>query len=338
MNATTRVDSLVIGANGFIGSAMVRTLLDNGAGVRAMTRPGSTLPFAEDQVEHVTGSLDDPESLVAAAQGVRIIYNCAGMSADWGAEAAFHAANVDGVRHLLDALERSGAERLVHLSTTDVYGYPKIVGDESLEIKDVGLPYNASKVAGEREIRCAVAERDLPVTVFRPASVYGPGAKEWVVEIGKLLLGKQMLLLDGGRSAAGLVYVDNLTRAMMIAAETPLARGQSYNIRDLTCETWRDYVLSLAKAFPAGTWSYLNIPASLALAVGFGMEKVWGALGMSSRPLLTRHAVYLLSRDQCFSVERARKELGFESWVSFEEGMERTREWIQSATGQAALA
>jgi nucleoside-diphosphate-sugar epimerase len=338
MTIQNQVDALVIGATGFIGSAMVSNLLQARKSVRVMVRPSSSDYDSDSTVQVATGTLEDQASVQAAAEGAKVIYNCAGLSADWGAQEEFFSANVIGVRNLLAALEHSGAARLVHLSTSDVYGYPKHAGNEDQVLRDVGLPYNRSKVAGEQEIWQAVETRDLPVTVFRPASVYGPGAKDWVIEIGRLLLKKQMLLLNGGTSPAGLVYVDNLVRAMMTAAETPKARGRAYNIRDVGMQCWKDYVLALAQAFDSGDWGYMNLPSVVALALGWTMESVYGLVHISSRPLLTRHAVYLLSRDQAFSIDRARNELGFESWVSFEEGMARTRAWVRTPTGEAALA
>jgi len=333
-----QVGALVTGATGFIGGHLVKDLLREGYSVRVLLRSGHNAQRWRDLgVEVVKGSLEDRDSVLHAASGARVIYNCAGLSSDWAPYEDFYATNVVGVRNLLEAVAKCGVARLVHLSTSDVYGYPKKAGDETRPIKDVGLPYNRSKVQGEREIWQAVEQKSLPVTVFRPASVYGPGSKEWVVEIGRLMLQKQMVLLSGGRSGAGLVYVNNLTRAMITAARTAKAQGQAYNMRDISFETWKDFVDSLGQCFVKGSWKAMNIPAPLAYGLAGTMECVYAALRIKQRPLLTRHAVHLLSRDQCFVVNKARCDLGFESWVSFEEGMARTRAWLASEEGLAAL-
>jgi nucleoside-diphosphate-sugar epimerase len=333
-----KIDALVIGATGFIGNHLMHTLLDAGKTVRILVRPGKKHDELKKlPVEISYGCLEDKESILHAAQGVTIIYNCAGLSSDWAANKTFADANITGVENILNALEHSAAKRLIHISTSDVYGYPKVPCDENQEISDIGLPYNHSKVEGERVIWQAVKERHLPVTVFRPASVYGPSSMEWVIEISKLLLSKDMVLLNGGKSEAGLIYVENLTRLMMISATLPIAVGKCYNIRDSGSETWKDFVNELGKCFVKDKWGYYKLPSSLAYPVAYLMEFIYGALRIKSRPLLTRHAVHLLSRNQGFDISRAQQELGFESWISFEQGMQLTRNWLTSEEGKNCL-
>ncbi len=333
-----KIDALVTGATGFIGNHLLHSLLKAGKSVRVLVRPGKKCEsLAGLPIEIMYGNLEDKLSVIAAAKGVKTIFNCAGLSSDWAATQKFYDANIAGVKNILDALEVSGANRLVHLSTSDVYGYPKTACSEDYGIHNIGLPYNRSKVEGEEEIWKAVKTRNLPVTVFRPASVYGPRSMEWVAEIGKLMLKKDMVLLSGGHARAGLIYVENLARIMIIAAESPIATGKSYNIRDTGNHSWKDFVDGLGQCFVDGSWSYSNIPAPLAYAVGYCMETVYGVLGIKSRPLLTRHAVNLLSKDQGFDISRVQQDLGFQSWISFEQGMELTRVWMRSEEGRASL-
>jgi len=333
-----QVDALVIGATGFIGNHLMHTLIQAGKTVRVLVRKGKKSEMLSDlPVEVAYGSLENKDSVVKAASGVATIYNCAGLSSDWAATQDFFDANIVGVENVLIALEKSGANRLVHISTSDVYGYPKKPCDETREIKDVGLPYNRSKVEGEQIIWKAVKERNLPVTVFRPASVYGPRSMEWVVEISQLMLKKDMVLLSGGTSPAGLVYVENLTKLMMIAAEASVANGKSYNIRDTGIESWKDFIDGMGECFVDNSWSCSKIPASLAYGFSYCMELLYGVCRIKSRPLLTRHAVHLLSKDQSFDISRAQQDLGFKSWISFEEGMELTRKWMCSEEGKRCI-
>ena len=336
--SSNSVDALVTGATGFIGSHMVRTLLKEGKTVRVLVRSSSKVEALKNlAVEVVYGSLEDKGAICKAAEGVKTIFNCAGLSSDWAADQDFFDANIEGVKNVLDALEQSGAKRLVHISTSDVYGYPKNPCKEEYGLKNVGLPYNRSKVEGEEIIWQAVKQRNLPVTVFRPASVYGPRSMEWVVDISRLMLKKEMVLLSGGHSHAGLVYVENLTRVMMNASEIPIATGRAYNIRDTGCESWKDFIEGMGECFVDDSWSCMKIPAFAAYGVGYMAELVYGVFAIKSRPLLTRHAVHLLSRNQGFDIKRAQQELDFKSWVSFEEGMEITRDWMRSAEGQACI-
>lgn len=336
--ASKGCDVLVTGATGFVGGHLVRRLLAEKRQVRVLARPGNAAALAGLPLEIVEGALEDREAVNQAVRGARLIFNCAGLSSDWAAWSSFEAANVIGVRNLLEAVQTEGrAERLLHLSTSDVYGYPERAGDETSALRDVGLPYNRSKIAGETALWHAHQQSGVPVTVFRPVTIYGPGSKDWVIEIARLLLRKQMLLIDGGQAGAGLVYVDNLIAAMLAAVESPITLGQAYNIRDSGGETWRQYVDALAEGLGVPSRP-MNLSSTLALQLARASEAVYGGLRVKRRPLLTRHAVYILSRDQNYGFAKAQHDFGFGGGAPFEQGLGATLAWLQSPPGKAALA
>ncbi|MFD6286000.1 aminotransferase class I/II-fold pyridoxal phosphate-dependent enzyme [Streptomyces sp. NPDC060205] len=332
-------DVLVTGASGFIGGHLTRRLTEHGHHVRVLVREGSDRSaFADLDVEVATGDLSDPQSLRRAASGVRHVYNCAGLSADWGPWEEFRRINVDGSRTLVEAAHHAGTvERLLHLSTTDVYGYPVTPCDESAEPRDIGLPYNRSKVLGERAVRQAAERTGLPVTVVRPVSVYGPRSKDFVIEIATLLLSRQMVYVRGGAVPAGLVYVGNLVDGMIAACASDTAVGKAYNMRDPDPTTWREYVEALARGLGVKPPAF-SLPTPVARGVATVSERVYGALGIRSRPVLTRHAVHLFDRDQSYAIDRARDDFGFKSEVGFEEGIELTLAWLDSPEGRALVS
>src|SRR5690606_37722943 len=110
-------DVLVTGAGGFLGRHLVRGLAERGHRVRVLARPGSDRsPFADTADDVVTGSLEDRESLRRAAAGVTHVYNCAGVSADWGPWEEFRRANVDGPRNVVEAAHHAGSvARVLHV-------------------------------------------------------------------------------------------------------------------------------------------------------------------------------------------------------------------------------
>ncbi|NUR57334.1 MAG: aminotransferase class I/II-fold pyridoxal phosphate-dependent enzyme [Catenulispora sp.] len=326
---------LVAGASGFIGGHLTRRLAEQGRRVRVLVRADSDRSAFEGlPVEVEVGSLTDVESLRRATAGVRQVFNCTGMSADWGPWQQFQQTNVEGVRNLMAAADHAGTvERFVHLSTTDVYGYPKVPCDESTPLTDIGLPYNRSKVLGETVVREAAEHTGVPLTVIRPVSVYGPRSKDFVVELANLLLAKQMVYIRHGDVPAGLLYVENLADAMIAACDAPEAAGRAYNLRDPELTTWRAYMEALAQGLgaPAPKWS---LPTGVATGVATVSERVWSTLRIKSRPVLTRHAVNLFARDQSYPIDRAREEFGFKSEVDFAEGMRRTLAWLDSDEGR----
>ncbi len=321
------MDALVTGASGFLGGALTERLVRDGASVRVLVRPTGNLERLRDLPIHTCyGSLEDPKSLAPALEDVDRVYHCAALASDWAPWRAFHRANIAGVRNLLEAA--AGIERFVHISTTDVYGYPINVCDEAHPLVDTGLPYNRSKVAGERIVMQYHRDTGLPVTIIRPATIYGPESQSCVGEIAGLLEKGGMVYLNGGRSGAGLLYIDNAVTGILQAAGSPRTIGEAYNLRDETDYTWREFVEALAARMGVPS-PRLSIPGRAAWVVGCASEAAYGMFGILHRPLLTRHAVRLFCRDQNYPIEKARAHFGFRSGVSFDEAMERTCAWLQ---------
>jgi len=150
-----------------------------------------------------------------------------------------------------------------------------------------------------------------------------------------LLLKKQMVLIDDGECPAGLLYVDNAVEGIIQAAESPQTVGQAYNLRDETNETWGEYVEALAWGLGTDP-PWIKLPGTLALGLAAISEAVYSVLRVRSRPLLTRHAVYILIRDQGYLIGKAQRDFGFRSIVTFAEGVERSLAWFRSEAGRAA--
>ncbi|WP_239341379.1 NAD(P)-dependent oxidoreductase [Frankia sp. CiP3] len=337
-DGTTRPDTLVTGATGFIGGHLTRTLVQRGHRVRVLARAGSDRSaFADLEVAVEEGGLDDTAALERATAGVRHIYHCAGMSADWGPWSQFARTNVDGVVNLVAAAAKAETvERLLHVSTTDVYGYPEELCDETAAVRDVGLPYNRSKINGERALFAEAERARLPWTVVRPATVYGPRDMVFGVEFAQLLQKRKMVLIGGGMRTAGLLYVSNAVDAMITACHSSATVEKVYNLRDPEPTTWREYVDALATGLGLAAPT-LSIPVPLAMAAGRVCEFAFTVLRKQSRPLLTRHAVLLLGIDQSYPIDRARRDFGFGSGVSAAEGIARTVEWLQSPDGRRCV-
>jgi nucleoside-diphosphate-sugar epimerase len=340
---------LVTGASGFLGGRLVEMLAARGGPVRVLARASSDLRHLSHlqrqivpgdlQLQIVRGDLSDAAALDEAMRGVRVVYHCAACSTDWAPLATYLAANVVGTQNLLDAAVRAGSvERFLHVSTTDVYGYPRVPCEEGAPMRDVGLPYNRTKIQGEEAVWRAHREHGLAVTVVRPASIYGPRGTAFVTDIAKLLGEGWMALVDGGRARGGFTYVDNVAMAMMQAAENAITVGRAYNICDGANTTWREYTNALADAL-GHRRPRLVLPFRAAMAVAGTMEAMavagmmetpFALLKLANRPMLTRHAVYLLARDQEYPATRAREDFGFSPQVSFAEGIARSAAWVRS--------
>src|SRR5882762_6785587 len=183
------MSSLVTGASGFLGGRLAQMLHQQGEEVTILARPTSDLKhLATTPVRIVRGDLSDREALREAVQGVTHIFHCAACSTDWAPQQTYVAANIQGTQNLLDATQNARElQRFIHVSTTDIYGYPEIPCSEDHPFVDSGLPYNQTKGLGEAAVWKAHREHGLSTTIIRPATIYGPRGKDFTQEIATLL-------------------------------------------------------------------------------------------------------------------------------------------------------
>lgn len=321
--------NLVTGGSGFLGSHLAEALVARREETRALVRPTSQTAHLESLgVELAYGDLRDAQSLKEATWGVERVYHCAALAADWGPWEAFRAANVTGVRNLLEAAVEAGVSTFVHVSTTDVYGHPDYPADESAPCRLRGWPYGDTKIEGEQLVWTYHHRHGLPVTVVRPVNIYGPRSTTFVLEIVELLKKGSMVHIGPGRKPAGLGYVTNVVDVMLLAADNGSSVGRAYNASDGSDITWREYVNRLAEIVDVPS-PRLTIPRQVAYLAGWAMEKLYGVLHIKSRPLLTRMAAELFGTDQGFPIDKARVELGYKPKVDFDEGMRRVEAWLR---------
>ena len=322
--------ALVTGASGFLGGRLVQILHRQGEEIVILGRPTSDLShLSGTPVRIIRGDLSNNFALDEAVKSVTRIFHCAACSTDWASRQTYFEANVTGTKNLLAAALRAPTlERFLHVSTTDVYGYPEIPCTEKHPFVDAGLPYNRTKGQGEAAVWQVHHDYGLPVTIIRPATIYGPRGKDFTQEIATLLRQRLMAYIDGGAAPGGFTYVDNVAHAMIDAAASPHTVGQAYNIADGTGATWRQYGTLFARQLGVEP-PWIDLPFSTAMALARTLEAPHRYLRLPGRPLLTRHAVYLLGRNQEFPVAKARSAFAFSPRISLEEGIQRSVAWLK---------
>jgi nucleoside-diphosphate-sugar epimerase len=329
---------LVTGASGFIGGHIAERLLTDGYQVRCFARSTSNTALIEQlEADLVYGDLTDESSLLRAAYGCRYVLHCGAFVSDWGTVKEVRRVNVLGTRNLLQACVAASVQRLVHLSTTDVYGYPGAGAiDESHPPGRFRNWYAQTKLEAEHEVRCVDETGALECVILRPATVYGPRSEEVVGEIAAAIRKRQMVLIDRGRAIAGLTYVENVADAAALALRNRTAAGEVFNVTDGLQVSWRQFVDDLADGLgcPRVRWS---LPYGVANTVGFSLEHAYrllrGATGAQLPPLLSRQAVHVLGRPQDFSNQKAKRMLGWEPRVGYAAGLAATLAWLESRAG-----
>lgn len=248
---------LVTGANGFLGSAVVRRLgAETDEPIRALVRPGSPTARIDElldagRVELVRGTLNDHDDCRAAIDGVDTIYHlAAGMGG--GAMADVWLATVVATDNLLRALAaRAEAgdrlRRMVHCSSFAVYGVsslpPGATVDESTPLeqhRDQADDYGHAKLRQEELVRAAAEAQGFELVVVRPGVVYGPGGGGISRRVG--IRQGNLLVAMGGSNLLPLSYVDNCADAMVLVGRHPDAAGETFNVHDDDLVTAKEFL------------------------------------------------------------------------------------------------
>ena len=310
--------ALVTGATGLLGSYVVERLVTEGWAVRALVRRparGEACGWLEEQgVERVRGSLEDPRSLVMAAEGCDVIFHTAAAIGSGGAWSEFHRGNVEGTAHVVAAAAAAGA-RLAHVSSTAVYGrarYRDEPTDESVALP--ALPehdvYGRSKQDAEALVLEAHRRGRIWATVVRPPVMYGRRDRQFVPRVGPVLERGVFPRIAGGGTTLSLVHAGSVADGTVRAAASEQAGGRVYLLANDYPVTVSDLVRCAAEGLGRRVWSP-SVPAAVGRA---GFAALAGALRLGGRADLARHAggtLEMLTRDNPFTSERARHELGW---------------------------
>ncbi len=322
--------ALVTGANGFVGSALCRKLVERGDSVRGMVRSTSDLSLLEGvPIERVVGALDSPASLADAARDVEVVYHVAAAVSDWGPSAYFRRVNVEGTKNVLEAAVQNGVRRFVYVSSAAVHSF---IGAQDMDEQSPQLPTPFPYCQSKREAEALVwgyhRRGEIAVTIVRPGDVYGPGDRVALLRLSKLLELGLMATIGRGEKLGAFTYVENLADGLILAGTLEKAAGEAYVITDGVRLTWRTYFEKLTSALGVPK-PRISVNPILAYAAASALESVYRFCHIAGRPPITRYLVAHLSEDFHFSIERARQELGYEPRVGVDEAIGRTASWYK---------
>jgi nucleoside-diphosphate-sugar epimerase len=318
--------TLVTGAAGFIGSFLVERLVGRGDQVRCLVLEGEEPgPLRQWPVEICYGDICQPETLKDVVKGRECIYHLAGVKAVSG-EATYFRVNYEGTRNLAEACLHGNRElkRFIFISSQAAAG-PSRDGHRLTEDEDNSpmSAYGRSKRAAERYLQ--TRRHELPITILRPALVYGP--RDISTERGLRIT--QRRLIPSVKQYFGLIYIEDAVDAMILAAEQEHARDQLYFITSSEPVTWREVLRQVLqvqkkKGFVVPVpWALFRLVVKLR----WGLRKVRDRAG---RPLDIDRELSDFTRTYWLcSGEKAKRELGFAPKISLREGIERTLRWYE---------
>ncbi|MBU2514704.1 NAD-dependent epimerase/dehydratase family protein [bacterium] len=321
---------LVTGATGFIGRILVEKLLKHEIQIKALVLPDEKLPPGWETnklISVIRGSVTDPAAVEKAMKNVKTLFHLAAVVADWGDENLFWDIGVNGTRHVLDEAIKFDT-KVILASSIVVYG-EKIGKEVCTEETDFGRtfgPYGRVKQEQEKIARQYETKYNLQLVVIRPANVYGPGSRPWVHQVLATLKSGSPSLINGGDYNAGLVHVESITDAMVLAAESEKAVGNTYNVCDLNNVTWKQYFSDLAEI--AGCSKPRSIPLFVAKPLAHSVQFLWKLFRLKIQPPITLESLNLVSSKHQIEVDKLIDHLGYTPNYPYEEGIKSLKTYI----------
>lgn len=315
---------LVTGASGFTGGHLAHRLHARGYRVRALVRPTTAATnLTEAGIEVVPGDITDAAAVLNAVDGVDAVYHIAAVYRTAGhSDAYYRAVNVGGTRNVLDAAARHRIGRVVHCSTVGVHGAIRDIPTHEGSPFNPGDVYQETKLEGELAAQAAFRE-GLPGVVVRPAAIYGPGDLRFL-KLFRAVRSGRFRMFGSGEVTYHLAYIDDLVAGFILCGEKPEAVGETYILGGDEYITLNEFVRLVADAIgvdpPRG-----RLPLAPLMAAAVLCERICRPLGID--PPLHRRRVEFFVKPRAFTIEKARRELGFKPRVGAQEGLRRTADW-----------
>ncbi len=339
--------TLVTGAGGFIGGWVAEMLYLQGKPVRAGVHnwSGAARP-ARFPMEIVECDIMNPRQLEDAMQGVGSVIHCAKGSYDTIPQST---------RNVLEAATCNGVERIVHVSTAEVFGAQVGQIDESFPCASMNDSYGDNKIKAE-EICQEFIAKGFPISIVRPPIVYGPFSKTFTVNIAyKLLSGNWGIYKGLADGMCNLIYVTDLVDGILRAAESDAAIGQVFILNGTDLPTWNDYFarfndalgLPPLKVFePQSIGITTKLKEPLRNTIKFARDHFERAIkqmaakqplarrlmkfvetGMKTTPRL--HDLKLYQRKATYLNNKAQRVLGYQPAIGLDEGLLLSVQWLE---------
>jgi sterol-4alpha-carboxylate 3-dehydrogenase (decarboxylating) len=334
--------SLVTGGCGFVGAAIARALKARGDEVIVLDlAPECPVEGADYRRVDIT----DRAAVIEACRGVdTVIHNASIVHTKQNKQDVIWAVNLGGTENMLEAARQNGVRRFVYISSGSVVYEGKDIenGDESLPYSSVSqAPYADSKIAAEKIVLAENGKGGMATCALRPHVVFGPGDNRFMPTLlAKGRNGQLRVQIGRGVWLSDYTYVSNMTDAVLLADDAlakeglnSIAAGQAYFITNGEPMPFWDFIRKVAARLGFPPVKY-TAPKSLVYAIAAVKEGIDTLKGgtLNAEDGMTRFAIRYMCTHHYFSIEKARRELGYDPAVSVEEGIERTCQHLE-ATG-----
>ena len=322
--------TLITGANGFVGSAVLRLLINKGHEVRALVRPDSDRRnFDGIELEVIEGDLRNTDSLERAVKDCNNVFHIAADYRLWLPDPdAMYATNVHGTRDLIIAATEAGVERIVYTSSVATLGINKngMVSDETtpVTLEDMIGHYKRSKYLAEQEVHKLVKEMASPVVIVNPSTPVGPRDVK-PTPTGRIVLDTIRQRMPAYvETGLNIVHVDDVANGHLLALEKGNI-GERYILGgdNMTLAEILEYICVNQGMTPPT----IRLPHNLVLPIAWIMERI--ASITHKEPRATVESVRMSKKIMFFSSEKARKDLDYKSRPGLE-GLEDAIKWFNA--------
>jgi nucleoside-diphosphate-sugar epimerase len=328
----------VTGTPGWLGTRLVEILAgepDGGSRLRCLAHPGSdprALQQLGDEIDILRGDVTDRASLRAffANAAGATLFHAAGVIHPARFTRDFQRVNVEGTRNVLDAAIEAGVARVVAISSNSPFGFnPE--PDHRFDERSPYAPYmgyGRSKAAMEAVIAEAHASGRIETVVLRPPWFYGPHQPPRQTLFFRMIKDGRFPILGDGSQKRSMAYVDNICDAVLRAARTPRANGETYWIADERPYTVNEIVDTVEDVLQNDfgfrcSQRRLRLPAFVG-DVARRCDGLLQSVGLYHQQL---HVLGEMTGTIACSIEKARRELGYEPRFSLRNGMRASIEW-----------
>lgn len=311
----TGKQALVTGAGGFIGSHLVERLVELGADVRAFVHYHASGSWGwldhgsvRDALEVISGDICDRDSVVQAMQGVDVVFHLAALIAipySYHTPGSFVQTNVGGTLNVLQAARACGVERVVHTSTSEVYGTAQFVPITEQHPLQAQSPYAATKIGADKLAESFCLSYGLPVVTVRPFNTYGPrqSSRAIIPTIITQALADGVIRLGNLTPTRDLNYVTDIVEGFVRAASVSEAIGRTFHFGSGREMCIRDLV------------SLIGSLTGLSLRIEQGEERI--------RPESSEVERLVADATQAQAV------LGWQPSMTLEDGLQMTIQWMR---------
>ena len=329
---------LLTGVPGWLGNRFLEVLVKGADGasapndwqIRCFVLQGSDISWInklDPRIECVAGDLVTNQGLPEALRGVDVVFHIAGIIHPRKISELYQL-NEHGTRNILQAAASAGVRRLIYISSNSVAGVNQ---NRELLMKEEDVPrpylnYGLSKYRAEQAVREFQQSGKIETVSLRPCWFYGPNQPPRQTTFFKMIQKGNPLIFGDGSNLRSMSYLDNVCQAMILAAQSSRANGQTYWIADRRPYTMNEIYQTVAELLDVKVFRPRRLPGLISeacLLADRGLQRL-------GRYVKEVHVAGEMNKNIACSIEKAVNELGYNPRIELKEGMRRSIEWCRN--------